>query len=267
MDQRKKQLSWAAVRVGLIITGAIAVVFFAVLFAGQLESLFRARVALFAAFDDVKGLRSEAPVWIAGVEIGSVRSLHITPENIRVTMSIDRKALPRIKTDSRARILTLGLLGDAYVDISAGSREAPPVRPGQTIKGASQPGINEQLENIIAGLREKKGTIGRLFREDTAYEELVEVLREIKLFIEKMESSGGTVNSLIADKSLYENVNAAAAKINALLEKINTGEGTAGSLVNNKELERELQATLQEVNALVKDIRQNPGKYFKFSIF
>jgi phospholipid/cholesterol/gamma-HCH transport system substrate-binding protein len=267
MDQRKKQLSWATLRVGLFMTGAIVVIFVAVLFAGDIERPFTSRVTVYATFDDVRGLRPDAPVWISGVEIGSVRSLHFTPENIKVTMSLDRKALSRIKTDSRARILTLGLLGDTYVDITPGSKEAPVIKPEETLRGGTQPGINEQVEGIINLLKNKKGTIGRLLEEDTVYEDLVDALRDVKQFIAKLEASKGTVNNLIADKSLYRNVNAAAEKLNAVLEKINTGEGTAGSLISDKELKQELRSTLKEVNALVKDIKQNPKKYFKFSVF
>ncbi len=267
MDQRKKRLSWATLRVGLIVTGSIVVVFFAVLFAGHIERLFTSRVTLYATFDDVRGLRPEAPVWFSGVEIGSVRSLHFTPEHIRVTMSLDRNALSRIKTDSRAQILTLGLLGDTYVDITPGSKEAPVIKSEETLRGGTRPGINEQVEGIINRLKNKKGTIGRLLEEDTAYKELVDVLRDVKQLTAKLEASEGTVHDLIEDKRLYENVNAAAAKLNVILEKINTGEGAAGSLISDKELKQELRSTLKEVNALVKDIKQNPKKYFKFSVF
>jgi phospholipid/cholesterol/gamma-HCH transport system substrate-binding protein len=267
MDQRKKKLSWATLRVGLSVTGAIVVTFFAILFGGSIEKLFASQVTLYAIFDDVRGLRPEAPVWISGVQIGSVRALDFTRENIKVTMSVDRDALSRIKIDSGVRILTIGLLGDAYVDIMQGSKEARLIKPDETLRGGAQPGISEQVEGIIGSLKNKKGAIGKLLEEDTAYEDLIAALRDIKQFMAKLEASKGTMNSLIADKRLYENLNAAAAKLNAILDDINTGEGAAGSLISDKELKQELQSTLKEVNALVKDIRQNPKKYFKFSVF
>ncbi len=40
-----------------------------------------------------------------------------------------------------------------------------------------------------------------------------------------------------------------------------------GSLVRDEDLSGELKATLKELNILIKDIRENPGKYFRFSIF
>ena len=267
MDQRKKQLSWAGLRVGLFVTAAVVCLFFAVLFAGNIERLFTSRVVLYAVFDEVKGLRQDAPVWISGVEIGSVRSLQFTPENIRVTMSVDADALSRIKADSRASILTIGLLGDTYVDITPGSRQAPAIKAEETLRGGAQPGINEQVEGILDLLKNKEGTVGRLLEEDTLYKDLVATLRDVKQFIAKLEGSKGTVNDLIADKRLYENVNSAAAKLNAVLDSINAGEGAAGSLISDKELKQELRSTMKEMNELVKDIRQNPKKYFKFSVF
>ena len=72
---------------------------------------------------------------------------------------------------------------------------------------------------------------------------------------------------MIEDESLYDNMNGVAVKLNVLLDRINRGEGTVGRLVDNPQLEEELRSTLREVDALVKDIRENPKKYFKFSLF
>jgi hypothetical protein len=37
--------------------------------------------------------------------------------------------------------------------------------------------------------------------------------------------------------------------------------------VKDEELAKELKTTLTELNTLIKDIKENPGKYFKFSVF
>ena len=86
-----------------------------------------------------KDLRKSAPVWIFGTEIGSVKEIDLNPVyGTVVTMSINKSALPYIKKDSNASILTMGLLGDKYVEISAGSQQAGPIRPGEMIQGIAQ---------------------------------------------------------------------------------------------------------------------------------
>jgi hypothetical protein len=46
-----------------------------------------------------------------------------------------------------------------------------------------------------------------------------------------------------------------------------TGRRTAGSLIRDEKLAQELKDTIRELRELTSDIRDNPTKYFKFSIF
>jgi phospholipid/cholesterol/gamma-HCH transport system substrate-binding protein len=301
MDDYRKQLSWAKLRVGLVVSGALLALFLTVLFAGNIERLFSKRATVYAVFDDVKGLRTGAPVWFSGVQIGSVQSLKLDGEMITVALSIDQSSLAYLKTDSLANIFTLGLLGDKYVELSPGSKDAAALKAGDTITGWPRPDIKEEVSRFVGRIEGKKGSLGRLLEEDTLYRDLAASARDIKLFAaalkdskgtldklvrdpslyerfvkasqsldtfaQKLSSSKGTVNRLIEDESLYENLNSASVKLNVLLDKINRGEGTVGSLVNNREASEELQKTLKELNALVKDMREHPKKYFQFSIF
>lgn len=264
-DQRKK-LAWQKLKVGMVVTGALAILFFAVLFAGSIQNLFASKATIYAAFHDVKGLRPGAPVWFAGIQIGSVESIGFAGDKITAAMTVDRDALAYLKKDSEASIQTLGLLGDKFVEVSPGSKESEGLEPGDVIAGSTRPEIDEQLSQLVNRLESKKGTLGRLMEEDTLYDDLLSSAKDIRRFAETLKTRG-TVNRLIEDESLYKNVNEAAAKLNILLDKINKEEGPVGSLVSSKELKEDLQTTLKELNSLIKDIKEHPKKYFKFSVF
>ena len=301
MYDYRKQLAWSKLKVGIVVTGALLILLFAILFAGNIQGLFAPQAAIYATFRDVKGLRSGAPVWFTGVQIGAVKSISFTGDMITATMKIDSEALAHLKKDSEASILTLGLLGDKYIEVSSGSKESEGLRPRDTIKGSTRLEIDEQLSQLVGGVGGKKGSLRRLLEDDTLYHDLSSSARDIRLFAEtlkaaegtvnkifkdpalyerfvkasqsldafsqRLASSKGTVNRLIDDESLYENVNAAATKLNMIFDKINKEEGSVGRLVSSKELTEELQSTLKEINALVKDMREQPKKYFKFSMF
>ncbi len=301
MYDYRKQLAWSKLKVGIVVTAALVILLFAVLFAGNIQNLFAPQATIYATFRDVKGLRSGAPVWFAGVQIGSVKSINFTGDRITATIKIDRDALAYLKKDSEAGILTLGLLGDKYIEMSPGSKESEGLRSKDTITGSTRPEINEELSRLVGGVEGKKGSLGRLLEDDTLYRDLSSSARDIRLFANtlkasegsinkfikdpalyerfvkasqsldafahRLASSKGTVTRLIEDQSLYENVNAAAVKLDVVLGKIDKGEGPLGSLVGDRELKEELRATIKELNSLVKDIREHPRKYFKFSIF
>lgn len=52
-----------------------------------------------------------------------------------------------------------------------------------------------------------------------------------------------------------------------VLARLDRGEGSLGQLATDPALYENLAATLTELRALLDDLKQNPGKYFNFSIF
>jgi phospholipid/cholesterol/gamma-HCH transport system substrate-binding protein len=77
----------------------------------------------------------------------------------------------------------------------------------------------------------------------------------------------GTLRRLAEDPELYENLNKATQQLSSILQKVETGEGIAGDLISDKKLASDLKNAIMELSELTKDIRDNPKKYFKFSLF
>lgn len=74
-----------------------------------------------ARFSNVGDLKVRAPVKIAGVTIGQVRSIRLADYYGEVEIAVDRKvAMP---TDTIASIATAGLLGESFLSLSPGADE------------------------------------------------------------------------------------------------------------------------------------------------
>ena len=114
-------------------------------------------LTLYADFDQTGGLKTRAPVVIAGVKVGQVAAIELDPElRARVALDVDPKL--KLPVDSSARIMTSGLLGDQFVALEPGAEE-------ETLQSGSEIGFTESaisLEGLIgkfvnpAGLDEKK---------------------------------------------------------------------------------------------------------------
>lgn len=111
--------------VGLLVAGgllAIAFLAFKTSNMGQFSSSRSYRVE--ASFSDISGLKNNARVSMAGVQIGRVSHIDLNIANAQaiVTMEIshDYDTLPE---DSTAEILTAGLLGEKYIGISPGASD------------------------------------------------------------------------------------------------------------------------------------------------
>ena len=74
-----------------------------------------------ARFSNIGQLKLRAPVKIAGVRIGSVKSIDLDASKLdaKVELSVDKRYAD-VPDDSAAAIFTSGLLGDQYVSIQPG---------------------------------------------------------------------------------------------------------------------------------------------------
>lgn len=353
MFDLKKQVRWAQIKTGIIITLALVILFLSVFFAGSIERLIYPKIKIRAAFSDVKGLKKGAPVWVYGIEEGSVENISLDAKyGTVVTISVYKKVLGFLKKDSTASVLTMGLLGDKYIELDPGTSKASPLEAGDMIRGASQidlkdvmatsgqsvqkindfiekmgrlaerlekskgtlskfledpslydnlkessrylgliardisegrgtvgmlvkdPSLYERLaatskslEGFSRKLENGSGTLNRLVEDDLLYNRLVGAASSIQEFGGKLNSSSGTVSKLIEDPALYDNLNKTSLHISSILEKIDRGEGPAGALVEDKELAKDIKETVVQLKKLMEDIKEQPQKYFKFSVF
>jgi phospholipid/cholesterol/gamma-HCH transport system substrate-binding protein len=85
-----------------------------------------------ATFDNIGGLRTGAAVEVAGVDVGRVESIQVTPDyRAQITMSISPKIT--LKEDAIASIRTKGIIGDKYIRLSPGYAEKT-IPPGGKIR-------------------------------------------------------------------------------------------------------------------------------------
>ena len=87
-------------------------------------------------FGYLSGLSDSAPVYYAGREVGKVDGIQILPGQPRpvlVTIKVSKDAY--VRADSVAYIDTLGMMGEKFIEISVGSKDAPPMEVGKVIQG------------------------------------------------------------------------------------------------------------------------------------
>jgi phospholipid/cholesterol/gamma-HCH transport system substrate-binding protein len=131
--------------VGLfVLLGFLAIVFLA-LQAANLTSFQRGSTYLLnARFDDIGGLKVRAPIKSAGVTVGRVKAISFDGKSFQghVTMELDSDV--QFPTDTSAKILTSGLLGDQYIGLVAGGDDKN-LKDGDAIKLTQSAVVLESL--------------------------------------------------------------------------------------------------------------------------
>ena len=91
-----------------------------------------------AYFTNAISLRSGAPVRLAGVDIGSVKSVRARPEAKEAPVEVIMVLTPgydlTIPNDSTASLATAGVLGETYVSIDASRASGPPLEANGVLK-------------------------------------------------------------------------------------------------------------------------------------
>jgi phospholipid/cholesterol/gamma-HCH transport system substrate-binding protein len=283
--RKGKYITWSELKVGIMVVATSLILAAGIFFLGQEGGLFMKRYPLKTYMERINGLQIGAPVWLAGVKVGSVTEISfpadITKTEIEVTMEIDENVRERIREDSRARIGTLGLLGDKFVSITQGTLDHPiltsegiitgdtPVDVEQLIANAS--GALENLavtikysQSITKKIDEGTGTLGKLVNDTSMIDDLNTLTTEMRNIIRKMNEGTGTLGLLLNDPGLYTSVSGFVRRADSLAQDVKAGKGTLGKLLNDPVLYERLTVLSARMDSLVVDLRSGEGTAGRF---
>jgi len=77
-----------------------------------------------AEFENIGGLKVRSPVTMAGVRVGRVADINLSPDTYNAVVTLNLYGnFDVIPTDTAASIYTAGLLGEQYIGLEAGAEE------------------------------------------------------------------------------------------------------------------------------------------------
>lgn len=98
---------------------------------------------VYALFDQVAGLKPKSPVEIGGVRVGQVSGIRLD-ETFRARVDLDLDSKLKLPVDSSAAIVTAGILGDRYIQLTPGAEEET-LKPGEQIPYTENAIVLERL--------------------------------------------------------------------------------------------------------------------------
>ena len=117
---------------------------------GKLEIVGKEGYTVYAEFEKAGGIKPKAVVEIAGVEVGTVKSVGINSDyRAVVELSIDKEI--KLQEDAIASIKTKGLIGEQYVQISPGGSDKLIANGGKLRETESAIDIEELISKYVFG--------------------------------------------------------------------------------------------------------------------
>lgn len=143
---------------GLLIVTALAAVG-VIHLQRQAVSPFGQTVRLTTVVPRVDGMAPKSPVTIAGIKVGWVDALALTPDNqVQLKLEIDASIQAKLRADALATVVR-PLLGTAFVDLQMGQPTQPALSAAGVLAGRMQPDLNDLMASLPERLKSVEQTL------------------------------------------------------------------------------------------------------------
>lgn len=280
--KRSSFITWEQLKVGVVILVALGVIGVAIYKLGQAANLFHRRYELIAYLPNANGLVAGGTVLVAGQFAGTIKSIDFLPvdndttRNLRLRLAVDAALQDQIRSDSRAKVRTLGLLGDRVIDISIGTPRYGVLRDGDTIAVApsldyeavlaqAASAVNDMvdlthdLRDLTKGILNGQGTVGQLVTNRALYDQFVATISRANTMLSRLQNPNGTFARLLDDPTLYNRFVSVITSADSLVVSLNDKNGTIGKLLRDDSLYTHLVNMAQAGDSLMKALSSGQG--------
>ncbi len=268
--KRSVGVKWGNLRTGLLLMFAIAVALWASLSGGG-TSILESKREFIAYFKNVNGLVPGSPVWMAGVEVGNVKSIQFvnldTLRRVKAVCRIKKSVWPMMTAGVHIQLGTIGLLGDKYVEVIPGPKGAPVIEPGTEVPAreagdaltmirAGEEAIDDAriMTNRLSGLLERmnrgEGTLGQLVVNKQLYSDLVALSAEMTRLVTGLQNN---------QERIVTSLEKTTKSVEHLSARVSSNTGTIGRLVNDPQLYDNLAATSARLDSVMVRLNSAEG--------
>jgi hypothetical protein len=236
----KRSLDFAAMnfRVGLVVSVCMLLLVAVLFYPIRGVSPFSPKVILRGQFEDVRGLKRNAPVYLAGMEVGGVQAVLFQPEGsasrLEVRVKVEDRVLHFIRRDSVMRIISQGLLGDKFIELSPGDPAKPQAQNWDLLATDTEKdmmadfaGVKERLEGVLAKAdsllayaQSQDTTVGKLFRDPALYDSLVATLKQVRQASVHLQALEDALRHTVASPDAQQAISSTAASVRKVAEKV-----------------------------------------------
>ncbi|HVF71853.1 MAG TPA: MlaD family protein [Chthoniobacterales bacterium] len=276
------QLKRNEILTGLLVLVTVALLTGILILLGA-PGLFRPLVTYRIFLDNAAGIKLGAPVLLAGRKIGQVEKLYspVSKEDAaraeaaaealhagdpsptpaekpkyeaRIDVRVDKDA--GVYKDARARLITLGLLGETAIDFTQGNESSGRASDGETFAGERVPDFGESISKMLdivkpvateatATLKELQTTAQNLSRITDENSQLNMALAQMRTFAENLTAMTGRDSSL----------SVALKNIEKISTDLSSNDNIKITLQNFRESSEQLKGIMADVSNLGPDLK------------
>jgi ABC-type transporter Mla subunit MlaD len=294
------QLRRNEIMTGLLVLSTLAILTFILILLGA-PGLFRPLVTYKIYFDNAAGIKLGAPVLLAGRKIGQVNKLYspvTKTEALRATQATNAPRLPSasgkptpaiavryevridvqvdktaaVFKDAKARLITLGLLGETAIDFTQGNEGAGRAQDGELFTGERVPDFGEAVAQMLtiiapvateatATMKELEGTAQNLSRITDENSQMNMAIVQFRTFAENLTNLTARDSSLSLSLKNVEQIShelTANNNIEVTLQNFRSSSEKLKSALD--ELGPDLKVSGQNITDLTATLKTQPWR-------
>jgi ABC-type transporter Mla subunit MlaD len=264
--------------VGMFILIPIIVLPVFVLYSFLKSDMFEKSDYLYVKYGNAGGLAGNAAVTISGVKVGYIETVGLNDGGfIDVKMKIKHKYLRLVKKDSKARLQQKNVaIGDWEVELTEGGKGAPPVANGDTLEPVVLAPLAKTLDQvtktvstlqqIMQNILDGKGSVGKIFKEDTLVNLAKSIERNANSLIIRAHTTLARVDTILIKiasigdkgKQVADSIVVISGKVVRLITDVNllvnsvttTSQDLPGVMTR-------VQGDISEVELMLKSLQNN----------
>ena len=240
--------------VGVFVIVVLILIVITLVSVGKEQKWFEKRYRYAVVFNKVPGLKPGTPVTISGMEVGTVQSLRLNPQNkVELTLVVFKTYRDHIRRDSQATIAS-ALIGGKTVDITVGSAGEPLLPEGGNITSLEQKDLTDILKEVDVktplkklddALENVKAITQKL---NDPQGELFTLLKNVEFVTAQLKNGQGNVGGILQDKEMHRKI---SAGVEAILRSAANIEETTQ---NVSQVSRDLPRMVSEVDQAVREV-------------
>ena len=239
----------AETKVGMMTVIAVIILIIGTFLIGKI-SWFGKTYNLKAYFDFVSGVERGAPVRLGGVKVGIVKDIKIVPEHkpsIELELRLAKAAM--VHKNARVFISTMGLMGEKYIEIYAGTPEYPLLADGDSIIGQNP----LQMEDILAASKQITENLAKTIEAISEVVTKEETKNSITNFIARLDSISGKIDGLISKKQ--GDLESFAGNLKTITDQMKIVVTDVDTII--KENRAEIKSTISNFSATAETVHKN----------
>lgn len=256
-------MKWTPERkVGLFTIIGMGIFIYVALFLSHISLFTPPEISIMGRFKTVTGLKQGNPVRYAGVPIGKVTKIEVSPNGVTVKMKVDSDI--KIPDNSKVSLQMDGLLGEKFVSIMPGS-STHMLEDGSVIDGRGQNEMDETFNNMNRVLAEAEKlfmSMNKLVGDVKTQDALKQSVENAALITSNLVSATNQMNTLMAKNSntissIAINIDSLTKNLDMITKQLDNTLTTVGDNGSTAENIRDIIVNVKETSASLKAMSQN----------